>query len=168
MSLGLWRRTSPLSFRITNKCILRCSRKTYSTAQATAGRKLRFRDLLKTPVFKSVLLTMLFGSTVIDFMKKRKEYEALISTYETRFDILNGIIAKLKKGETVDLNQELNIANSLTRHKYNTVTDVELDEQLNEFLKLAEEKEKNPKEELHREEPTNPQEPTRPDPKKFL
>lgn len=39
----------------------------------------------------------------------------------------------------MDVAQEIRIANAITRHKYNSVTDVEIDEQFEEFLKMAEE-----------------------------
>lgn len=78
----------------------------------------------------------------MEFMRARKEYESLIATYDSKFFILHGIIDKLHKGESIELGLELKIANTLTKHKYNTVTDIELDKQLEEFLKLADEEPK--------------------------
>lgn len=100
-------------------------------------KKVTVKDLFKTPIFKSVLYTVAFGAAVLEFMKSRKETENLVATYNSKFNILHEIIDKLKKGEHVDINQELKIANTLTRYKYNTVTDIEIDEQLDKFLRLA-------------------------------
>jgi hypothetical protein len=72
-------------------------------------------------------------------MQHRKEFELLKQTHQSKMDILNGIIDKLRRGDPVDVAGELKIANSLTKHKYNTVLDIELDEQLESFLKLSEE-----------------------------
>lgn len=98
----------------------------------------RIRDLMKTPVAKSLLFTFMFGTFVVDLMKNRKELELLDQTYDSKFAILQGLSEKLKQGETVDVASELRIANSLTKHKYNTVTEIELDEQLERFLKMTE------------------------------
>lgn len=107
-----------------------------------------FKDLVRTPVVKSVFFTVIFGSVVVEFMRARKEYESLIATYDSKFFILRNIIDKLEKGESIEIGQELKMANTLTKHKYNTVTDIELDNQLDEFLKLADEE---PKKEVKEE-----------------
>lgn len=107
-----------------------------------------FKDLVRTPVVKSVFYTVIFGSVVVEFMRARKEHESLIATYDSKFFILRNIIDKLEKGEAIEIGQELKMANTLTKHKYNTVTDIELDNQLDEFLKLADEE---PKKEVKQE-----------------
>lgn len=60
-----------------------------------------------------------------------------------KFEILEDLIAKLERNEKVDIAQELKLANSFTENKYNSRTDVEVDEQLDQFLKqVADEVEK--------------------------
>lgn len=100
-----------------------------------------YRDLISAPVSKSLFLTLVFGSVVVDATRSRKEIEGLNAAYEAKFKILQEITRKVRNKEPVDVAQELRIANSITRHKYNSVTDVELDEQFEEFLRMAEEPE---------------------------
>lgn len=109
-------------------------------------KKPRFSDLLATPVVKSIFLTLLFGSMVVETTKNRKEIEALRAAYEAKFRILEDITAKIRAKEPVDVAHELKIANAITRNKYNSVTDVELDEQFEEFLKMAEDMEEKKEE----------------------
>ena len=94
---------------------------------------------MKTPVFKSIFLTLVFGTAVVDFMKNRKELETLVNAHNSKFVILEEIIERVSRNEHVDIARELRIANTLTRNNYNTVTDIELDEQLENFLKMTEE-----------------------------
>lgn len=102
-------------------------------------KKPRYSDLLATPVVKSILLTLLFGSMVVETTRNRKEIEALRAAYEAKFRILQDITAKIRAKQPVDVAHELKIANAITRNKYNSVTDVELDELFEAFLKMAEE-----------------------------
>lgn len=111
----------------------------YSTNSKHIRVRPRIRDLIKTPVAKSLILTFIFGTFVVDLMKNRKELELLERTYNSKFSLLEGLCEKLKQGEQVDVASELRIANSLTKYKYNTVTEIELDEQLENFLKMTEE-----------------------------
>lgn len=67
----------------------------------------------------------------------RKELESLKGAYEAKFRILEDVTSKVRRREPVDVAQELRIANSITRHKYNSVTDVEMDEQFEEILRMA-------------------------------
>lgn len=97
-----------------------------------------FRDMLRTPLAKSVVLTVVFGTLIIELMKSRRELELLDQTYESKLDILLQIKQKLLNDQYVDVQAELKIANSLTKYKYNTVTEIELDEQLENWLKLSE------------------------------
>ncbi|CUM63591.1 uncharacterized protein PRCAT00001171001 [Priceomyces carsonii] len=112
--------------------------KYYSTRVSQMGvnesKKQTVRSLFRQPIFKSIFLTIVFGSAVVDFMRTRKEYEAMNQIYETKFTLLKDIINDLKSGRKLDISKELNIANTLTKYKYNTVTDVEFDESLNAFL----------------------------------
>lgn len=107
-------------------------------------KKPSYRDLLATPVLKSILLTLLFGSMVVETTRNRKETEALRSAYEAKFRILREVTSKIRNKEPVDVAQELRIANAITRNKYNSVTDVELDQQFEEFLQMAEEVDEEP------------------------
>lgn len=111
-------------------------RRLYSTVQPK--RTPSYKVLLQTPVFKSLFLTLVFGTTVVEATKNRKEIEALRAAYEAKFAILRDVTAKLNNKEPVDVAQELRIANAMTKNKYNSVTDVELDEQFEDFLKMAE------------------------------
>lgn len=77
----------------------------------------------------------------MDATKNRKEIEALRAAYETKFRILEDITTRVRNKEPVDVALELKVANAITRNKYNSVTDVELDDQLEEMLKMAEEEE---------------------------
>lgn len=97
-----------------------------------------YRDLILGPVAKSLLLTMVFGLVVVEATRTRKDTEALRGAYATKFQLLREATEKIRARQPVDLALELKIANAITRNKYNSVTDVELDEQLEEFLKMAE------------------------------
>lgn len=127
-----------------------------------------WRHNLSGPLFKSLLLTLVFGSAVAEASKRRKGIESLEAAYDTRFNIINETIRKLKQGEPVDVAAEVKIANAITRNKYNSVSDVELDEQFDELLQLAENQEET------QAEPKIPQEkkPTttssKPDERSFL
>lgn len=119
------------------------------SAAANSARRPSYRDLLKAPIFKSIFLTVVFGLAVIELMRNRKELEALVSTHEAKFALLDELKAKLRRGDHVDVVLELKMANTLTKYRYNTVTDIQLDEQLNELLKMAEE---SPLDERERDE----------------
>lgn len=117
------------------------NKKGYTTVSEThqqVRRKATFRDLVRAPILKSLFLTTVFGSAVVGLMENRRELETLEQTYNSKFNILQEIISKLENGQTVDINQELKLVNKLTKYKYNTITDIELDEQLDQFLKMAE------------------------------
>lgn len=106
-------------------------------------KKPSFRELFATPVVKSILLTLLFGSMVVETTRNRKEIESLRAAYEAKFRILEDITAKIRARQPVDVAHELKIANTITRNKYNSVTDVELDQQFEEFLRMAEDMEEH-------------------------
>uniref|UniRef100_A0A0L0P3N3 Uncharacterized protein n=1 Tax=Candidozyma auris TaxID=498019 RepID=A0A0L0P3N3_CANAR len=125
--LGLLRRVPAMQART----------RLYSTVQPRE--KPKWRYLLLGSMLKSVVLTLVFGSAVIDAARGRKELEALKTAYEAKFRILEDVTRKIRAREPVDVAQEIRIANAITRHKYNSVTDVEIDEQFEEFLKMAEE-----------------------------
>ena len=111
----------------------------YTTVQPR--RSPRFRELVRVPVFKTLFLTIVFGSVVVESTRGRKDIEALRAAYGAKFRILREVAQKIANREPVDVAQELSIANSITRNKYNSVTDVELDAQLDAFLKLVEDPE---------------------------
>lgn len=112
-------------------------RRAYTTVQPRA--RPTWRDLLLPLVFKSLFLTLVFGSVVVEATRGRKELEALKGAYEAKFRILEDVTGKVRRREPVDVAQELKIANAITRHKYNSVTDVEMDEQFEEILRMADE-----------------------------
>jgi DNA uptake protein ComE-like DNA-binding protein len=60
----------------------------------------------------------------------------LKKSYSLKFEILDELIAKLLKNEKTDIASELKLANSYTENKYNSRTDIEVDQQLDQFLKL--------------------------------
>ncbi|CAK7905815.1 hypothetical protein CAAN3_08S02718 [[Candida] anglica] len=96
-----------------------------------------FRQIVKAPIFKSIFLTLLFGSVTIDLMRSRKNLEALESAYRSKIMIYEDLLEKLENGENVDISKELRLANSLTKNMYNSVTDVEFDERLEKFVTEA-------------------------------
>lgn len=108
----------------------------YSTVKVQKGTSVR--DLFYNPVFKSLFLTLVLGSAVVEATKNRKELDALRAAYEAKFGVLENAIERIRRREPVDMAAELRLANSLTRNKYNNVTDVHLDDQFEAFLKLAE------------------------------
>lgn len=110
----------------------------YSVSAPRSAARVTVRDLFRTPVFKSGLYTVVFGAAVIEYMKARKDLEGLERAYQLKFGILRDVIERLEKGEKVDLAQELRIANTLTRYRYGAVTDVELDEVVEDFLREVE------------------------------
>lgn len=95
-----------------------------------------WRDALLAPIVKSIALTLLFGSVVLDATKKRKDLEALESAYAARFKILHSVNARLRNKEPVDVVAELRIADAITRNRYTLVSDVELEEQVEDFFKF--------------------------------
>lgn len=96
------------------------------------------RDQFRGPIFKTLFLTVVFGSVVVDSTRRRKELENLRSLYEAKFQILRDVTEKIKARVPVDVAQELRIANAITKNKFISATDVELDELLEDFLKYAE------------------------------
>lgn len=110
-----------------------------TTAKQYVRKRPTFRDLIKAPVFKTLILTLFFASASLDLVKHRKELETLTGSYTRKFTVLEELIKKLENNETVDIAKELQLANAFTKHKYNSVTDIELDEQLETFLKMADE-----------------------------
>lgn len=114
-------------------------RKAYTTIQARKSPT--FRDLLRTPVLKTLLLTFLFGLAVVESGNARKEIESLRAAYDAKFRIIGEVTQKIRNKEPVNVTQELNIANSMTRNKYKSVTDLEVDDQFEAFLQSFEETE---------------------------
>lgn len=121
-----------------NKVYTKNVHKATNEIQNQIRKKPTFRDLVKAPIFKSIFLTIVFGTAIVGLIDSRRELETLEQTYNSKFVILEEIIAKLEKGENVDIHRELKLVNKLTKNKYNTVTDIELDEQLDEILKMTE------------------------------
>lgn len=101
---------------------------------AQGGHKATFKNLLKAPAVKSLMLTLIFGTSVVEFMKKKRDLEALDHIYNAKINILEDIISRLVKNEKVDIQKELRIINSMTKYKYNTSTDIDIDEGLEKWL----------------------------------
>lgn len=97
-------------------------------------RKATFKSLLKAPAVKSLMLTLIFGTSVVECMKKKRDLESLDHIYNAKINILEDIISRLVKNEKVDIQKELRIINSMTKYKYNTSTDIEIDEGLEKWL----------------------------------
>ncbi|EMG49466.1 hypothetical protein SBY92_001265 [Candida maltosa Xu316] len=114
---------------------LRFVRFNSTTAKDYVRKKPTFFELLKTPTTKSLLLTLLTTSISIDLINTRKNLETLKTSYSLKYEILMEIIEKLNNNEKIDLAKELRLANSFTDNQYNSRTDIEFDEQLEQFLK---------------------------------
>lgn len=110
-------------------------------SSTAAPRKPSVKDLFKAPIVKSVFLTVLFGTAVVELIKQRRDLENLKLAHKSKFAIYEDVIAKLQRGEKVDLAHDLKIANTLTKNKYNDVSDIELDEQLGDLLSFVDEEE---------------------------
>lgn len=116
--------------RVSN--ILRSSIRHLSTAPV----KKSYKELFNTSVLKSMFLMVCFGTVVVDVVKNRRELEMLEHGYQSKFNILEEVIEKLRNGDHVDLARELKLANSLTSHNQD-ISDIEFDEQLEKFFKMA-------------------------------
>lgn len=114
------------------------SRRIFWRSYVTPQAKPLLRDQFRGPVFKTLFLTVVFGSVVVDSTRRRKELENLRSLYDAKFQILRDVTEKIKARVPVDVTQELRIANAITKNKFISATDVELDELLEDFLKYAE------------------------------
>lgn len=76
---------------------------------------------------------------MIDLLKIRRDLDSLQHSYTMKLALLGEIITKLTQGDLIDLDKELKLAHAFTSAtKYESVNDVELDQELEEFLKLAE------------------------------
>lgn len=118
-----------------------------TTAKQYVRTKPKFFALLNTPTTKSLILTLITTSIIIDMINSRKNLETLSKSYNLKFEILRDLITKLENNEKVDIAGELKLANSFTENRYNSKTDIEVDEQLGQFLKqLADEVEKQDEE----------------------
>ncbi|CAH2352836.1 hypothetical protein CLIB1423_08S02190 [[Candida] railenensis] len=112
----------------------KCASRRFISSTASSGRQSALRQLLKQPIFKSIFLTLLFGSVTIDLMRNKKNLEAMESSYRSKITILEDIVTKLQNNESVNIAQELKLANALTKNRYNSVTDIEFDKQLENFM----------------------------------
>lgn len=111
----------------------------------------RIRDFFRTSTAKSVFLTFVFGTVVVEAMKNRKELEDLNETYKAKFSVLQDTIEKLEQGKQVDVPAELKLANALTRNKFNTTNEVDVDEQWTQFVKMVLDPEQVPQKEAEKE-----------------
>ncbi|KAI3402985.2 hypothetical protein KGF56_004238 [Candida oxycetoniae] len=114
-------------------------RRSLSTAESYIRPKPKFWSLLKTPTTKSLILSLICTSVMIELLKSRREVQQLQASYQLRFQVLGEILTKLKNGENFDLKRELHLANIFTEQKYNSKTDIELDQQIEQLLKMSDE-----------------------------
>lgn len=117
-------------FRISHRNFVRCNS---SSTIPQVKKRPTFRQLLKTPTTKSLLLTILFGSTVTEMIARRRTLETLRENHATKMAMLLDVIERLKKGEQVDLQQELRLLNNLSEDDSNI--EIEWDEKLQQMLK---------------------------------
>lgn len=96
-------------------------------------RRATFREMLGSPATKSLLLTVVFGSTVTELISRRNKLETLRENHKIKMGILGDIRTRLENGETIDLQKELHLASKVSD------VDIDVDEALNEFLRLADE-----------------------------
>ncbi|CCG23043.1 hypothetical protein CORT_0D01950 [Candida orthopsilosis Co 90-125] len=114
-------------------------RQNSTTAQSYIRPKPKLYSLLKTPTTKSLILSLICTSVMIDLLKIRRDLDSLQHSYTMKLALLGEIITKLTQGDLIDLDKELKLAHAFTSAtKYESVNDVELDQELEEFLKLAE------------------------------
>ena len=111
------------------------SRFNSTTAKQYVRQKPKMMDLIRTPTTKSLILTLITSSMIIELMNSKKNLETLINSYNLKFEILLEIIDKLNNNEKFDITKELQLANSFTENKYSSKTDIQMDEQLEQFLK---------------------------------
>lgn len=102
-----------------------------------------FKDLVKTPLVKSIFLTLLFGSAVIEFMKRNREIRNVEEVYELKLQMLQDLADNIREGKKIDIAAELKLINSLAKHNYKSVTDLRFDEGLEQLLKEAEGQDNN-------------------------
>lgn len=76
-----------------------------------------------------MVLTVFFGSAVVELIKQRRDLDSLRAAHRSKFALYEDVIDKLKRGEKVDLAQELRIAERLTKHRYRSVKDMKAEEQ---------------------------------------
>lgn len=128
-------------------------------------RRATFRDLLKSPTTKSLLLTVMFGSAVTEMIARRKKLENLRETHRVKTLLLQDIKDRLVKGEPVNLQQELKLLNNLSLEPSDV--DIEFDETLQEIFKMDQEvsdekKKKSTKPDTRKDSSLTPGAPTTP------
>ena len=96
------------------------------------------RYLVKLPVLKSLMLTLMFGSILVDYMRRRKELEGLDLMYQSKFSIYESLKQKIQNGEKVNLQLDFRLSNLITKNKYGSERDVEFDKELEDLLSKAE------------------------------
>ena len=84
------------------------------------------------------MLTLMFGSILVDYMRRRKELEGLDLMYQSKFSIYESLKQKIQNGEKVNLQQDFRLSNLITKNKYGSERDVEFDKELEDLLSKAE------------------------------
>lgn len=95
-----------------------------------------FRDLVQSPLLKTLLLTVFFSSVAVESAKAQKEIRALEGAYKAKFRVIREVTEKIRKKEPVNVAQELSIANSMTRDKYDSVLAFEMSGELNDLFQM--------------------------------
>ena len=110
--------------------------RSYSTAVPVYTRP-TFRQLLRQPVTKTLVLTGLFGSALVEMVHHKRRLNETTHQFNNKIELLEEIINKLEKNEPIDLERELRLANALTHTKE---VDIEIDDDVeNLFKQLTEE-----------------------------
>lgn len=128
-----------MSFRARIMCSCRILQRRHLSSHLKNGEKRStLRDLVKLPVLKSLMLTLMFGSILVDYMRRRKELEGLDLMYQSKFSIYESLKQKIQNGEKVNLQQDFRLSNLITKNKYGSERDVEFDKELEDLLSKAE------------------------------
>lgn len=123
--------------RATYSCRILQGRSLSSSLENGKNRS-TLRELLRLPILKSLLLTLVFGSILVDYMRRRKELEGLELMYKSKFSIYESLKQRIQNGEKVNLQQDFKLSNLLTRNKYSSERDIEFDKELEDLLSKAE------------------------------
>lgn len=105
--------------------------RSYSTTVPVYTRP-TFRQLMKRPVFKTLVLTFMFGSAMAEVVHHKRRLADTTHRFNNKIEILEEIIQKLEKNEPIDIERELRLANALTQTKE---VDIEIDDAVENFFK---------------------------------
>ncbi|CAN3358674.1 hypothetical protein DICA3_F39832 [Diutina catenulata] len=106
--------------------------RSYATTVPPITGRPGFRQLTRAPVFKTALLTFAFGTVMVEMVKSRKDLEEVKHKFINKIAILEEVVAKLERGEKVNLQSELRLANALTQ---TTEVEINIDDSIEQFFK---------------------------------